>query len=124
MTTNFNIIACDGGGIRGLITAVLLNDLVSNPPPGSSSKILNDLGVMPYSPEFYDQVTRMITVADPAFSGATCCGPSSRTPRTRAEVAAGRRVAVVNERFAAEFGAPAGGPRPATAWQRQKAAGN
>ena len=34
MTTNYNIIACDGGGIRGLITAMLLNDLVSNPPIG------------------------------------------------------------------------------------------
>ena len=45
MTTNFNIIACDGGGIRGLITAILLNDLVSNPPPGSSSKILNNVNL-------------------------------------------------------------------------------
>ena len=39
MTTNYNIIACDGGGIRGLISAILLNDLVSNPPPGSTTLI-------------------------------------------------------------------------------------
>ena len=45
MTSNYNIIACDGGGIRGLITAMLLNDLVSNPPPGSTSKILNNVNL-------------------------------------------------------------------------------
>ena len=45
MTTNYNIIACDGGGIRGLITAMLLDDLVSNPPPGSSSNILNNVNL-------------------------------------------------------------------------------
>jgi uncharacterized protein len=45
MTTNYNIIACDGGGIRGLITAMLLNDLVSNPPAGSNSEILNNVNL-------------------------------------------------------------------------------
>lgn len=45
MTTNYNIIACDGGGIRGLITAILLNDLVSNPPAGSTTKILNNVNL-------------------------------------------------------------------------------
>ena len=45
MTSNYNIITCDGGGIRGLITAILLNDLVSNPPPGSTSKILNNVNL-------------------------------------------------------------------------------
>jgi patatin-like phospholipase/acyl hydrolase len=45
MTTNYNIIACDGGGIRGLITAILLNDLVSNPPQGSTSNILNNVNL-------------------------------------------------------------------------------
>ena len=45
MTTNYNIIACDGGGIRGLISAMLLNDLVSNPPSGSNSQILNNVNL-------------------------------------------------------------------------------
>ena len=45
MTNNYNIIACDGGGIRGLITAKLLNDLVTNPPPGATSKILNNVNL-------------------------------------------------------------------------------
>ena len=45
MTSNFNIIACDGGGIRGLITAILLNDLVSNPPPGSTSNVLSNVNL-------------------------------------------------------------------------------
>jgi patatin-like phospholipase/acyl hydrolase len=45
MTTNYNIITCDGGGIRGLITAILLNDLVSNPPQGSTSNILNNVNL-------------------------------------------------------------------------------
>ena len=45
MTTNYNIIACDGGGIRGLITAMLLNDLVSNPPSGATSNILNNVSL-------------------------------------------------------------------------------
>ena len=37
MTNNYNIIACDGGGIRGLITAMLLDDLVKNPPKNSTN---------------------------------------------------------------------------------------
>lgn len=45
MTTNYNIIACDGGGIRGLITAILLNDLVSNPPAGATSNILKNVNL-------------------------------------------------------------------------------
>ncbi|HKY43777.1 MAG TPA: patatin-like phospholipase family protein [Pyrinomonadaceae bacterium] len=45
MTTNYNIIACDGGGIRGLITAMLLNDLVSNPPSGFNSNILTNVNL-------------------------------------------------------------------------------
>jgi patatin-like phospholipase/acyl hydrolase len=45
MTTNYNIITCDGGGIRGLITAILLNDLVSNPPAGSTSNILSNVNL-------------------------------------------------------------------------------
>jgi len=45
MTTNYNIITCDGGGIRGLITALLLNDLVSNPPQGSTSNILSNVNL-------------------------------------------------------------------------------
>src|ERR1051325_4064206 len=40
MTTNYNIITCDGGGIRGLITAILLNDLVSNPPQGYTPNVI------------------------------------------------------------------------------------
>lgn len=39
-TTNYNIITCDGGGIRGLITAMLLDDLVSNPPKGYSANTI------------------------------------------------------------------------------------
>jgi patatin-like phospholipase/acyl hydrolase len=45
MTTNYNIITCDGGGIRGLITAMLIDDLVSNPPQGSTSNILNNVNL-------------------------------------------------------------------------------
>lgn len=46
MTTNYNIIACDGGGIRGLITAILLNDLATNPPQGSTTNnILNNVNL-------------------------------------------------------------------------------
>jgi patatin-like phospholipase/acyl hydrolase len=40
MTINYNIITCDGGGIRGLITAMLLDDLVSNPPKGYSANTI------------------------------------------------------------------------------------
>lgn len=40
MTTNYNIITCDGGGIRGLITAMLLDDLVSNPPKGYTANTI------------------------------------------------------------------------------------
>ena len=40
MTTNYNIITCDGGGIRGLITAILLNDLVANPPDGYTPNVI------------------------------------------------------------------------------------
>ena len=43
MTTNYNIITCDGGGIRGLITAIILNDLAS-PPPGSTN-VLNNVNL-------------------------------------------------------------------------------
>lgn len=45
MTTQYNIITCDGGGIRGLITAMLLNDLVSNPPMGFTNNILNNVSL-------------------------------------------------------------------------------
>ena len=45
MTTNYNIISCDGGGIRGLITAMLLQDLVQNPPAGSSGNILSNVNL-------------------------------------------------------------------------------
>lgn len=45
MTKNYNVIACDGGGIRGLMTAKLIDDLVSNPPPGSSSDILSNVSL-------------------------------------------------------------------------------
>jgi len=46
MTNNYNIIACDGGGIRGLITAMLLNDLVTNPPQSfANTKILDNVNL-------------------------------------------------------------------------------
>src|SRR6266436_1776169 len=45
MTKNYNMITCDGGGIRGLMTAKLINDLVSNPPSGSSSDILSNVSL-------------------------------------------------------------------------------
>lgn len=45
MTTNYNIIACDGGGIRGLLTAILLNDLETNPPQGYSAGVLSNVSL-------------------------------------------------------------------------------
>src|SRR5689334_1447135 len=46
MTTNYNIITCDGGGIRGLLTALLLDDLVSQPPQGdNANEILQNVNL-------------------------------------------------------------------------------
>lgn len=45
MTTNYNIISCDGGGIRGLMTAKLLDDLVTNPPAGYTNAILENVSL-------------------------------------------------------------------------------
>jgi patatin-like phospholipase/acyl hydrolase len=43
MTTNYNIITCDGGGIRGLITAMLLEDLAT--PPPNTNNVLNNVNL-------------------------------------------------------------------------------
>ena len=43
MTTNYNIITCDGGGIRGLITAIILEDLAT--PPKGSNNVLNNVNL-------------------------------------------------------------------------------
>ena len=43
MTTNYNIITCDGGGIRGLITAMILQDLAS--PPQGYTNVLNNVNL-------------------------------------------------------------------------------